>query len=103
LIIYICNLLPNNNELKAVEDRRDLEHIQLNAAVPKLMEDFRDKESVLTKLNGESEERSTLANAQEIKLIALKTQVEALRQTLDGAVAELKTIEDYRTDRAYRA
>jgi len=41
-----------------------------------------------------SEERSTLANAQDI---ALKTQVEPLRHTLDGASAELKTIEDCRT------
>jgi septal ring factor EnvC (AmiA/AmiB activator) len=56
-----------------------------------------DKESDLTKLNGELEERSTLANAQEIETIALKTQVEALKQTLDGVGAELKTIEDYRT------
>ena len=40
LIIYGGNLLPNNNELKAVEDPRDLERIQLNAAIPKLMEDL---------------------------------------------------------------
>ena len=56
-----------------------------------------DRESELPKLNGVSEERSTLANAQDIEMIALKTQVEALRQALDGASAELKTIEDYRT------
>ena len=56
-----------------------------------------DRESELPKLNGVSEERSTLANAQDIEMIALKTQVEALRQALGGASAELKTIEDYRT------
>jgi septal ring factor EnvC (AmiA/AmiB activator) len=56
-----------------------------------------DKESDLTKLNGELEERSTLANAQEIETIALNTQVEALKPALDGVGAELKTIEDYRT------
>jgi len=56
-----------------------------------------DKESDLTKLNGDSEERSTLANAQEIEIIALKTQVEALKKALDGVSAELNAIEDYRT------
>jgi len=44
LVIYGGNLLPINNELKAVEDRRDLERIQLNAAIPKLMEDLRGQE-----------------------------------------------------------
>ena len=53
-----------------------------------------DKESELTKLNGESEERSTLANAQEIEVIALETQVEALKKALDGVSAELKAIKD---------
>ena len=56
-----------------------------------------DKESELTKLNGESEERSPLANAQEIEVIALKTQVEALKKALDGVSAESRAIEDYRT------
>ena len=53
-----------------------------------------DKKSEVPKLNSVSEERSTLANAQDI---ALKPQVEPLRQALDGASAELKTIEDCRT------
>ena len=44
-----------------------------------------DKKSELPKLNSVSEERSTLANAQDI---ALKNQVEPLRQALDGASAE---------------
>src|SRR5438309_773236 len=56
-----------------------------------------DKKSDLSQLNGELKERSTLANAQEIETIALKTQVEALKQALDGVGAELKTIKDYRT------
>jgi len=56
-----------------------------------------DRESELPKLNGVSEERSTLANAQEIEVIALKTQVEALKKALDGVSAELRAIEDYRT------
>jgi hypothetical protein len=41
LTIYSCNLLPNSNELKSVEDRRDRERIQLNAAIAKLTEDLR--------------------------------------------------------------
>ena len=56
-----------------------------------------DKKSELPKLNSVSEERSTLANAQDIEIIALKTQVEPLRQALDGVSAELKTIENCRT------
>ena len=48
-----------------------------------------DKKSEVPKLNSVSEERSTLANAQDI---ALETQVEPLRQALDGASAELKTM-----------
>ena len=91
LVIYGGNLLPINNELKAVEDRHDLERIQLNAAIPKLMEDLRGQEVGAAQAEQcVSEERSTLANAQD-------AQVEALRQALGGASAELKTIEDYRT------
>jgi hypothetical protein len=56
-----------------------------------------DEESELNKLNGESEGRSTLANAQEIEIIALKSQVETLKKALDGVSAELNAIEDYRT------
>jgi chromosome segregation ATPase len=55
-----------------------------------------DKQSVLAKLTDELDERSTLADSQKIEIIALKTQVEALKERLDGASHELKVIEDRR-------
>jgi chromosome segregation ATPase len=60
-----------------------------------------DKESELAKLMGELDERSTRAEAQKIEIIALKTQVEAMKIRLDGAGNELKAVEDRRAaDRA---
>ena len=53
-------------------------------------------ESQLAKLMGELDERSTLADAQKIEIIALKTQVEAMKVRLDGASNELKAVEDHR-------
>jgi chromosome segregation ATPase len=55
-----------------------------------------DKESELAKMMGELNETSTLADSQKIEIIALKTQVEALKERLDGAGFELKTLEDRR-------
>jgi chromosome segregation ATPase len=55
-----------------------------------------DKEAELAKLMGELNERSTLADSQKIEIIALKTQVDALKERLDGASFELKTVEDRR-------
>ena len=45
---------------------------------------------------GELDERSTLADSQKIEIVALKTQVEALKERLDGAGHELKAVEDRR-------
>ena len=45
---------------------------------------------------GELDERSTLANSQKIEIIALKTQVEALKERLDGTGHDLKIVEDRR-------
>src|SRR5258708_29477848 len=56
-----------------------------------------DKQADLAKLMGELDERSTLANSQKIEIVALKTQVDALKERLDGAGHELKTVE-YRRD-----
>src|SRR6266536_2487233 len=55
-----------------------------------------DKESTLAKLAGELDERSALADVQKIEIIALKKQVEALRERLNGASNELKAVEDRR-------
>ncbi len=55
-----------------------------------------DKEADLAKLMGDLDERSTLANSQKIEIIALRTQVEALKERLEGASHELKAVEDRR-------
>jgi chromosome segregation ATPase len=55
-----------------------------------------DKEAELAKLMGELDERSGVADAQKIDIVALKTQVEALKDRLDGAGNELKAVEDRR-------
>lgn len=55
-----------------------------------------DKQADLAKLMGELDERSTLADSQKIEIVALKTQVDALKERLDGAGRELKTVEDRR-------
>jgi chromosome segregation ATPase len=55
-----------------------------------------DKEADLAKLVDELDERSTLAEAQKIEIVALKTQVEALKERLTNAGNELKAVEDRR-------
>jgi chromosome segregation ATPase len=54
------------------------------------------KELQLANLMEELNERSTLADAQKIEIIALKTQVEVLKVKLDGASRELKAGEERR-------
>ncbi|MGA7387576.1 MAG: hypothetical protein WBW99_06555 [Pseudolabrys sp.] len=55
-----------------------------------------DKQAELAKVMGELDERSTVADSQKIEIIALKTQVDALKERLDGAGHELKAVEDRR-------
>ena len=62
-----------SNELKAAEERR-----------PDLERALSEKESQLTKLMDELNDRSTFADAQKIEINALKTQVEALKAQLDS-------------------
>src|SRR5262249_54992290 len=50
----------------------------------------------LAKLTGELDEHSTLAASHKIEIVALKTQVAALKERLDGAGTELKAVEDRR-------
>jgi chromosome segregation ATPase len=54
------------------------------------------REAELEKLLGELDERSNLADAQRIEIIALKTQVEALKDRLTNAGNEIKAVEDRR-------
>jgi chromosome segregation ATPase len=55
-----------------------------------------DKEAELAKLIGELDERSSLADAQKIEIVAFKTQVDALKERLTQAGEEVKTVEDRR-------
>jgi chromosome segregation ATPase len=55
-----------------------------------------EKETELAKLIGELDERSSLANSQKVEIVALKTQVEALRERLTETGNELKSVEDRR-------
>ena len=55
-----------------------------------------DKEADLAKLIGDLDERSTLADSQKVEIVALRTQVEALKEHLDGASNELRVVEDRR-------
>jgi chromosome segregation ATPase len=55
-----------------------------------------DKQSELAKLVGELDERSTLADAQKIEIVAFKTQVETLKERLAHAGNEVKAVEDRR-------
>jgi chromosome segregation ATPase len=55
-----------------------------------------DKQAEFAKVMGELDERSTLADSQKIEIIALKTQIDALKERLDGAGHELKAVEDRR-------
>lgn len=50
----------------------------------------------VTRGRGTTHERSTLADSQKIEIITLKTQVEALKERLEGASHELKAVEDRR-------
>src|SRR6185437_15114128 len=54
------------------------------------------KEAELAKLVGDLDERSTLADSQKIELIAIKSQVETLKDQLTTATNEVKAVEDRR-------
>jgi chromosome segregation ATPase len=73
-----------NSELTAAERRADVERT------------LSEKESELAKLVGELNGRSTLADAQNIEINALKTEIEELKGRLDVASNELKAVEEHR-------
>ena len=79
-------------QLRATEE----EFLVKTSAMHDAQRSLSDKESELGKLMGDLNERSTLADSQKIEIIALKTQVDALKERLDGAGFELKTVEDRR-------
>jgi len=53
-----------------------------------------DKQSELAKMIGDLDEQSVIADSQKIEIVALKTQVEALKERLSDAEKEVKTTED---------
>src|SRR3984893_9615299 len=80
------------DQLRATEEEFAVKSSALHDAQRALS----DKQAELAILLGELDERSTLADSQKIEIIALRTQVEALKERLDGAGHELKTVEDRR-------
>ena len=55
-----------------------------------------DKEAELTRLISALEERSSLADAQKVEIVSLKTQVEELKERLTEVGNDLKAVEDRR-------
>jgi len=55
-----------------------------------------EKEAELARMIEQLDERSQTAEAQKVEIVALKTQVEALKDRLDGASHELRAVEDRR-------
>jgi len=80
------------DQLRAAEEKFEAKATALDDAEHALS----DRESKLTTVLGELDERSALADAQKIEIIALKTQVEALKERLDLASNELQAVEDRR-------
>lgn len=80
------------DQLRATEEEFTVKTTSMHEAQRALS----DKESELAKLVGELDERSSLADAQKLDIIALKTQVDALKERLDNAGSELRAVEDRR-------
>jgi len=80
------------DQLRATEE----EFLVKTTAMHEAQRALSDKQGELAKLTSELDERSTIADSQKIEIVALKTQVEALKERLDGAGIELKAVEDRR-------
>jgi chromosome segregation ATPase len=55
-----------------------------------------EKEAELKRMVDQLDDRSQTADAQKVEIVALKAQVEALKERLDGASHELRAVEDRR-------
>ena len=80
------------DQLRATEEEFAVKTTAMHEAQRALF----DKEAELATMMSDLNEQSTLADSQKIEIIALKTQVEALKERLDGASFELKNVEDRR-------
>ena len=85
-------LVPSLDQLRATEEEFGVKTNTMHDAQRALS----DKQAELATLMGELDERSTLADSQKIEIIVLKTQVEALKERLDGTGHDLKIVEDRR-------
>jgi chromosome segregation ATPase len=80
------------DQLRATEE----EFAVKTSAMLEAQRDLSAKEAELAKMIDELDERSGVAEAQKVEIVALKTQVEALKDRLTEAGNELKAVEDRR-------
>jgi len=80
------------DQLRATEEEFSVKTSAMHSAERSLS----DKEGELAKLMGDLDERSSLADAQKVEIVALKTQVEALKERLTEAGNDVKIVEDRR-------
>jgi chromosome segregation ATPase len=80
------------DQLRATED----EIAAKTSAMHDAQRALSDKEADLAKMIGELDEQSSFADAQKVEIVALKAQVEALKERLTGATNEVKVVEDRR-------
>jgi chromosome segregation ATPase len=80
------------DQLRAIE-----EELAVKTGTVVEMQSFQsEKKSELAKTAGELDRQSTLAESQKVEIIALMTQVEALKERLDLAGNELQAVEERR-------
>ena len=80
------------DQLRATED----EIAAKTGAMHDAQRAFSDKQADLAKMMGELDEKSTFTDAQKVEIIALKTQVEALKERLTSASNDVRVAEDRR-------
>jgi chromosome segregation ATPase len=80
------------DQLRATEDEVAVK----TGAMHDIQRALSDKEAELTKAMDEVDEQSSFAEAQKVEIVALKTQVEALKERLTAAGDEIKEVEDRR-------
>src|SRR5262245_11850151 len=80
------------DQLRATEEEFSVKTTTIHEAQRTLT----DKEADLARMMGDLNEQSTLADTQKIEIVALGTQIEALKERLDGASHELRAVEDRR-------
>ena len=80
------------DQLRATEEEVSVKTADMHNAERSLS----DKEADLAKMVSELDERSTFADAQKVEIVAMKAQIEALKDRLADAGREVKAVEDRR-------